>query len=269
MITMSQVADPSTVLCARLYDNVACSDSAALARVRFGHHGHVTGWTHVRHDALAAATGHDEVYWEALHKHARVIVARITELVDSGAIPHITDFAELHAHGDPNTGWSEKIDNLEHEAWVHTQWLVTDMLRFPDATGTDQWSCAPSTTETRTTHSGFRSKKINIARNGPSKPSTNAITEHEGDTGYGVAEIRRLDEEEVGLLVELAETAEAVNDDLFSTWAHDTGPASLPEREVGRARFFFRLPHNRFSRLAAASRPQPLTNLYLSAGIEA
>jgi hypothetical protein len=41
------------------------------------------------------------------------------------------------------------------------------------------------------------------------------ITETQGDTGYGLAEMRRLDEEEVGLLIDLAETAEAVNDELY------------------------------------------------------
>lgn len=40
------------------------------------------------------------------------------------------------------------------------------------------------------------------------------ILETEGDTGYGLAEIRRLDEEEIGLLDDVAETAEAVNDEL-------------------------------------------------------
>lgn len=44
----------------------------------------------------------------------------------------------------------------------------------------------------------------------------NMIMETQGDTGNGLAEIRRLDEEEVGLLAELAEIAEAVNEDLFS-----------------------------------------------------
>jgi hypothetical protein len=123
--------DPSTVLCARLFDNVACADSAPLARVRFGERGHVTGWTHVRHDALAAATNHDYTYWATLHEHAETIVDRINRLVDDGQLPRITDFAELHDHGDANVGWSEEIDALEHEAWVHTQWLVNDLLRFP------------------------------------------------------------------------------------------------------------------------------------------
>lgn len=45
----------------------------------------------------------------------------------------------------------------------------------------------------------------------------NTVMETEGDTGYGLAEIRRLDEEEIGLLSELAEIAEDVNEDLFSS----------------------------------------------------
>lgn len=44
----------------------------------------------------------------------------------------------------------------------------------------------------------------------------NSVMETEGDTGYALAEIRRLDEEEVGLLCELADIAEDVNEDLFS-----------------------------------------------------
>lgn len=40
------------------------------------------------------------------------------------------------------------------------------------------------------------------------------VYERYGDTGYGMAEIRRLDEAEVDLLNDVAEAAAAVNDDL-------------------------------------------------------
>lgn len=40
------------------------------------------------------------------------------------------------------------------------------------------------------------------------------VSERYGDTGYGLAEIRRLDESEVDLLVDVAEAAAAVYDDL-------------------------------------------------------
>ena len=41
------------------------------------------------------------------------------------------------------------------------------------------------------------------------------ILETEADTGYGLAEIRRLDEQEVDLLNDVAELAEGVNEDLY------------------------------------------------------
>jgi hypothetical protein len=135
---MSPLADPSTVLCARLFDNVAITDNHPLARVRYGQRGQVTGWTHVRHDDLIKATGHGFGYWRRLNDYAVAMVAHIAELVAAGALPAITDFAELHDHGDPNTGWGEEIDNLDTEAWAHTQWLVTDLLRFPASKGADQ-----------------------------------------------------------------------------------------------------------------------------------
>lgn len=40
------------------------------------------------------------------------------------------------------------------------------------------------------------------------------VYERYGDTGYGMAEIRRLDEDEVDVLNDVAEAAAAVNDDL-------------------------------------------------------
>ena len=42
-----------------------------------------------------------------------------------------------------------------------------------------------------------------------------AVLEHEGDTGYGLSEIRRLDEQEVDDLADVAEAAAIVNDELY------------------------------------------------------
>ena len=134
---MTTPLDPSTVLCARLFNN-ACTDNHPLARVRYGYRRRMRGWTYIRHDDLTAATGHDLTYWQQLHTHAEAIVARIAELNAAGILPRVTDFVELHNYFDADTAWGAAIDDLDAEAWAHTQWLVTDLLRFPAPKGADR-----------------------------------------------------------------------------------------------------------------------------------
>lgn len=120
--------------CARLHD---LPDSAGrlidgTARVRYTNGHRFTGYRDVPTTDLATVTGHDLTYWRRLNTEAHTIIAKITYLMFSGTIPRrVTDFSELHAFFDANTGWSPSIDQLDNDQWIYVQWLVTDILRFP------------------------------------------------------------------------------------------------------------------------------------------
>ena len=112
----------------RLFDNQACTDNHPLARVRYGRRDAFTGWRHIRHDDLEAATGHSQSFRQSVDDHAQFIVSRIRQMV-AGGLPAITDFGELHDHFDANVGWSEQIDELDPFTWAWITWRVTDILR--------------------------------------------------------------------------------------------------------------------------------------------
>lgn len=120
--------------CVRLFDK---PDSAGMfiddtARARYTNGRTYIGHRDVPLAALDALTGHDLNYWRELNKAAHTIIAKITYLMFSGTIPRcVTDFGELHAFFDANTGWSSAIDQLDQDQWTYVQWLVTDILRFP------------------------------------------------------------------------------------------------------------------------------------------
>lgn len=122
---------------ARLFDKPGSAGMSIdnTARVRYTNGRGLIGWRDVPIDSLAAFTGHDLDYWRTLNIAAHTIVADIDDLRTIGTLPRrVTTFEELHEYFDANTGWSASIDELDQDQWINVQWLVTDVLRFPDST---------------------------------------------------------------------------------------------------------------------------------------